>query len=367
MKFSKFFPESLLLAAFFLVACGSNAPQEQTQKPTTSETATQTAQTTAEFPTLKELYVTESKPEDNVDSIAVYHGSDDTHLTIITAKAGDKLVVFNAATGELVREVGSEGKEAGQMDRPNGVAVVDDLCLVVERDNRRVQLFSLPSFEHVGFIGEADLQKPYGLTVFKGESGAYELYVTDDFEIAADATDAEQRYTERIKHYRFTNENGIQAELVKTFGDPSGEGRLFVVESIMADPASNRLFIADEEGETKGVKVYNLDGEYTGVKLENKHFKGQPEGLAIYGKYLVTTDQQPDVSVFRLFDLQTLQPVHAFVGEVTANTDGIAVSATPMPNLSKGALWAIHDDQALVAFDWSLIEPAKSEDPHGDH
>jgi 3-phytase len=167
-------------------------------------------------------------------------------------------------------------------------------------------------------------------------------------------------YTERIKHFSFKVEGGslVEAKLERSFGEPDGEGRLWVVESIIADPAKGRLYIADEEGPSVGIKVYNMDGKYTGQMLDTKGFAGQPEGIAIYEKgessYLVTTDQQTSVSVFHIFDRETLKPIIAFKGKTTANTDGIAVSSTK--GFASGGLWAIHDDQALVAFDWEHIQ-----------
>ena len=69
---------------------------------------------------------------------------------IASAKSTHRLVVFDADSGERLREVGSEGAALGQFDRPNGVAVFGDMLFVVERDTHRVQVLSLPSFKPVG-------------------------------------------------------------------------------------------------------------------------------------------------------------------------------------------------------------------------
>ena len=68
---------------------------------------------------------------------------------------------------------GSSIKEAiFPLERPNGIAVVDDLAFVVERDNHRIQAFTLPDFTSVGTFGASVLRLPYGLVVERaGASG----------------------------------------------------------------------------------------------------------------------------------------------------------------------------------------------------
>ncbi|MNW12060.1 hypothetical protein D3C71_2096540 [compost metagenome] len=38
-----------------------------------------------------------------------------------------------------------------------------------------------------------------------------------------------------------------------------------------------------------------------------------------------------------------------------ANTDGIWMMQQPTPRFPHGALYAVHDDQGVVAFDWESI------------
>lgn len=306
-----------------------------------------------------ERFISRPKRRENVDSIAFYGAK---QWAVVTAKSTDTLVVFDANNGERLRVVGGTGSAPGRLKRPNGIAIIDDLLLVVERDNARVQLMRLPDFNHLGFIGGNHLIKPYGLTVF-AKDGAYELYVTDDYDRPEDsaATLPEDFYTRRVKHFRFRlTGDTLTADKVRHFGDASGRGRLFKVESILADPQLNRLYIADEQGEHKGVKIYDLAGTFTGKSLPTVNFAGEPEGLALYlgekQQYLVTTDQRPRVTVFHLFERESLKHVAAFRGERTNNTDGICVTAQGLPQMPQGALWAIDDDRALSGFDWQHIQ-----------
>lgn len=350
-----------LLASCNQASKEAAAPAADSKQTTEAQAPEATSATDSAYTELDEVFITPSREADNVDSIGIWQSSEGQVWSIITAKATDKLLVYNGVDGAAVREVGQTGTGAGDLDRPNGIQVIDDLCVVVERDNKRVQIFSLPEFKHLGFIGGDVLRKPYGLSVYKDEADTYQLYVTDDY--PATPEDAEMPgafYTERIKHFSFkvTDEQLTEVQFVRQFGEAEGQGRLWVVESIIADPEKGRIYIADEEGPSVGIKVYDLDGKYTGQMLDTATFKGQPEGIAIYQNgarsYLITTDQQPSVSVFHIFDRETLKPIAAFKGKTTANTDGISVHGSV--GFTNGGLWAIHDDQALVAFDWDQIQ-----------
>ena len=90
---------------------------------------------------------------------------------IATAKATDKLAVYDGDTGLTRMATGGSGAKPGEFRRPNGIFVADDLVFVVERDNRRVQVLALPSLQPLGHFGEAQLQAPYGLWVEKTADG----------------------------------------------------------------------------------------------------------------------------------------------------------------------------------------------------
>jgi len=47
--------------------------------------------------------------------------------------------------------------------------------------------------------------------------------------------------------------------------------------------------------------------------------------------------------------------VGAFQGNTGANTDGIWMMQQGTPRFPHGALYAVHDDQGVVAFDWESI------------
>jgi 3-phytase len=320
---------------------------------------------------IDERYITTLEPEANIDSVAVSSGQ--PALLFATAKATDVVKVFDASSGIELEELGGSGKSPDQYLRPNGVAVADDLLVIVERDNRRVNVRSIPDYRVLGTFGEEELRSPYGLWVQSLGEGEYRVYVTDAYETPDESIPPNEELDERVKTYRFSVERNAAGEpaalnsrFVKSFGETSSAGALRVVESIFGDPAHDRLLIAEEDEDPVtglAIKVYNLDGTFTGEQIGKGVFKAQAEGIALYAcedgsGYWLSADQADDRTVYHVFDRQSLQHAGAFMGRTTANTDGVWLAAEGVPGFDDGAFFAVHDDQAVSAFDWQDIAAA---------
>lgn len=316
------------------------------------------------LPVVRTVYQTPRDTLDNIDSPTVWHGPDGQNWLIVTAKEGNVLVVSDAATGGLVRRVGAGGSGPGEFQRPNGVAVADDLLWVVERDNARVQLFRLPAFEPLATYGEGELRMPYGIAVVRDGDGVYTTYITDNYEEAEDVIPADSLLGERVRAYRVSvNEVSVSSALTNTFGETSGEGVLRVVESLAADPTTGLLLIAEELEGASLIKAYDLDGRFTGRTIDSVHFPHQAEGVVLYGcadgdGYWIATDQGTEVNTFHVFGRASLAHLGSFRGEGVLNTDGIALSQAGFGTFSAGAFFAVHDDGNVAALRWSDIAAA---------
>ncbi|MBD8694982.1 phytase [Stenotrophomonas sp. CFBP 13718] len=368
-------PRIALVGALALALASGCTPSAPTAEGAAAATkgapvATDATTTPRQVHTLAEAFLTPMTPDDNIDSPAAWKAPDGKTWLIATAKATDKLVVYDGSTGTPLRDVGSAGSALGQFDRPNGISIIDDLMWIVERDNHRVQVFSLPDFTPLAVFGADDLRKPYGLWVDKGRDG-YTVYVTDSWDNGEDAqgNDILPPLTEldkRVRQYHVTRDGAkVQATLTASIGDTSEAGALRVVESIWGDPANDRLLIAEEdESYASEFKVYTMAGRFTGTTFGRDVFKAQAEGVMLRtcGKdgWWITTEQAKDRSVFHLFDRHSLKPVGAFQGNTVANTDGIWMMQQGTPRFPHGALYAVHDDQGVVAFDWEQIAKALS-------
>ena len=329
-------------------------------RPEAADDATRTAGTAAHS-LVSEAFITPFDSADNVDGPAVWHGPAGQHWLLSTAKRTDVVLVHDAATGAAIRRVGGTGRGPGQLDRPNGITVLGDLLLVVERDNHRVQGFRLPSFEPAGTFGDSLLRLPYGIGWYEERPGRYVVYVTDNYEGPDETVPPDRELGERVKQFRVSIDGErLRAEHLRSFGDTAGAGVLRVVESITPDAPLGRLLIAEETETDSYIKVYDLDGRFTGTVFGRGHFPQQAEGIALYAcggdaGYWITTDQGDATNTFHLFDRATLEHVAAFSARTIRRTDGVALTQTAFGAFPAGAFYASHLDGAIGALSWAAI------------
>lgn len=315
--------------------------------------------------TLTERYTTIPAPLDNIDSVVVWRGNQGQNWLIASAKETHNLVVFDADSGANLQRVGIPGAGLGEYGRPNGLAVIDDLLFVVERNNHRVQVLTLPLFHPLSHFGTDELKAPYGLWIERVGAAQYDVYITDSYQQDDGLPPPLEQLSERVKRYRV----GLDAGVVSTrfqgsFGDTSERGALRWVESIYGDRAHGRMLIAEEfEGVGSTLRVYDMNGQYLGIDLDHSRFGGQAEGIALWAcadgsGYWLATDQRHEGNRFQVFDRVTLEALGGFAGMHTSNTDGIFLESAATPAFPHGVFYAVHDDRAVSAFDWGDIAQA---------
>ena len=349
---------TLALATLLIAACAGTPGRVQ---PPHAPVQPASVRPAPEARVIAERYVTAETPAEELDSLATWTSPDGRTWLIATGKSSHRLTVYDADSGERLREVGGEGGGPGQFDRPNGVAVFGDHLFVAERDNGRVQVFALPGFEVVGSFGMEQLRSPYGLWLHETEPGELAIYVTDSFMYGErfDQVPPWDELDERVRRYRvqFDQDGRLIAHYGGAFGDTREDSALRMVESIAGDPANDRLLIADEDRRHEStLREYTFSGKYTGRSLPQDSFGAEAEGVALWscpdgGGYWIAVDQLSPLTLFHLFDRTTLEPRGSFQGQVTAHTDGVALHAAATPSFPGGALFAVHDDKAVSAFD----------------
>lgn len=318
---------------------------------------------------LKENFFSAYDRRDNTDSVAVWpaDGSGETPVLLATTKETHSLLVLDAVNGALLQRVGGLGELPGQFDRPNGIFVIDDLCLVVERDNRRVQVLHLPELQPLTTFGEDVLQNPYGLWVHKLGDGLYHVYVSDNYETPEGEVPALAELGARVKVFELEVEGTswatAEGEFAFQFGDTTEAGAIRVIESLWGDAANNILVIAEEDMGEGGqrLKVYDLEGRFTGKVFGEGHFDGQAEGLALFddgkgGGFWIATDQGKVANSFHLFERTSFAPLGTFSGEYTLNTDGIWLHPHALgKRYPQGLFFAVHNDAAVAAMDFAEV------------
>jgi 3-phytase len=360
-----------LLPLLIATACTPPAPEREREPDENVEVDPLLAEAGIEHVVVPEAFLSAMDPADNIDSPAAWTAPDGSTWLFATAKEGDKgLVLYDGDTGATLRDIGSVGPALGQFDRPNGVAVAGNLLFVVERDNARVQVLSLPDLETRLSFGEGALRKPYGLWIREHGEGDFEVMVSDAYMAGKDALDEDilppmAELDRRIHRYRVRADGeALRAEATSPFGDTGVLGAIRIPESLWGDVANDRLLVAEEDVATgTGYREYSLDGQFKGRSIGVGRFKAQAEGVTLWAcedgtGYWIATDQFKDRSLFHVFDRVTLEPLGAFAGEAIANTDGVWLHQAGTKQFPAGVFYAVHDDMGVGAFDWRAIAAA---------
>ncbi|TDK26156.1 phytase [Luteimonas aestuarii] len=358
-----------LLAMSWLAACAT-APSIADREPDeAADYEPMLSQANAPHVVVREAFVSASTPGHNIDSPASWRGEDGRLQVAATAKSTGLLLVYDGHDGTLLRTVGGRGAGLGQLDRPNGIATLDGYAWVVERDNRRVQMFRLPAFTPLLAFGEADLRQPYGLWVRRQGAG-FEVIVSDNYmsEHDEDVPPPLAELDQRFRRYVLDGAGEAwQARTAGTIGDVTPAGAIRIAESLWADEDNDRLLLAEEDVDTgTRLREYGLaDGRYRGRDVGADVYQAQAEGIALMrctdgSGVWIGSDQYKDRTLFHVFDRRDLRHLGSFAGETTANTDGIWLDEAGDARFPQGVLYAIHDDQALAAFDWRDIAAALS-------
>lgn len=347
MRMSHFRPLAALALLSMISACTAQATRNGAARPTTKIVA--------------ETYVSPETPGDELDSLATWRHPDGTTWLIATAKSSHHLVVFDADTGARLREIGSKGAETGQFKRPNGIAVLGNRVFVAERDNHRVQGFLLPDFRPLGSFGQAELRSPYGLWLNAIDKDTIDVYVTDNFMEGPryEVVPPLEQLDQRVRRYRlrFDPAGTLAAETLGSFGDTGEATALRIVESLAGDARRRTLLIADEDTRREStLREYDQSGRSTGRSVPHASFEAEAEGVALWAcgrtrGYWVAVDQLQTLTVFRLFDRTSLAARGSFTGATVAATDGISLRTTTSKRFPNGALFAVHRDKSVAAFD----------------
>lgn len=355
-----------LSALLSLIAgCAGNATRTPTAEP--DETVDTPSAAQVDYALVRETFIAPGIPEDTLDSPAAWLTEDGRLWLLVTAKSTHRLRIYDGERGESLRTFGEHGPNPGQFNRPNGIAVFADLLFVVERDNRRVQVLRLPELRPLATFGESELRSPYGLWLRELAPGELEVVVTDSYMDGADYSLVPplDRLDGRLRRYRLMHEDdAVSARFLGSFGDVTEAGAIRMAESVWGDEHHDRLLVAEEHVPTgTALRVYDLAGDYTGMTIGLGQFRAQAEGIALWAcpdgsGYWIATDQFTDRSVFHVFDRESLVHLGAFAGETVANTDGIWLHAAGVPRFPDGVFYAVHNDEAVAAFDWRDIAAA---------
>lgn len=239
------------------------------------------------------------------------------------------------------------------VDRPNNIDVaygvrigkrIVDIAVATERNKNRLRVF-----EVIPGVGLKDLaaipafDQPMGIALYTRQKDKAL------FAIVSRRTGPSGSYL--FQYHLSANAAGeFQGRMVRAFGKYSGTKE---IEAVAIDHERGHVYYSDEGA---GIRKYHADPAHPDAAKELAHFattdwKGDREGIAIHGDYIVATDQQHPNSEFHVFHRDTLQELGIFrVGADT--TDGIDISAN-------GLFVAMNNSRRnFILADWKSITAA---------
>jgi len=276
-------------------------------------------------------------------------------------------------------------KTVAPLDRPNNVDVEYgfatggrrlDIAVVTERLKHRLRVFGIspdgndvtdlvPNGLPVLAGQPADAGEPMGIALYKRpRDGAI-------FAIVSPKTGGQADY---LWQYRLDEVKGaITASLVRRFGAFSRmgavAGEIGEIEAVVVDDALGYVYYSDERF---GIRKYHADPDHPEAAKElavlgRDGYQGDREGLAIYsqpdgGGYLVSSDQMPGATRVMIYARSGSpkgphdQPLLATIPTDADSTDGLDVTATPLPGFPNGLLAMMNSaPRNFLLYQWSAV------------
>lgn len=243
------------------------------------------------------LWKTVCNKKQNLDSIT--HWNNDI---LITSKDTHSILCYDKDTGKFKYNIGEKGFNYDKFNRPNGITILGDYLFVIERYNKRCQVFDMKQKKSIAFFGFKKLENPYGITGLIYEN-QYIIFITDN------ELDVILKFNLKI------NNNEIQKIKSSVFIELPGAS----LESILVDDKNQRLLVANEN--KKKIKIFDYDGilinEITNI------FEGDPGGIAMTNDNYIFTDQTDNKTYLHIYDKQNIKYQYSYNNSLLSNTDSI--------------------------------------------
>lgn len=239
----------------------------------------------------------------------------------------------SAAEGGALYVFGLDGKIrqiVSGLDRPNNVAVSGSLAVVTERLKSRLCFFhitdSVKPLSTLGtlpvFAGQrGDSAAPMGVATYQRPRDKA-LFV-----IVGRKSGPVSGYLEQ---WRLTvSETRVTGKLVRRFGSYSGKKE---IEAIAVDNAAGLVYYADEGF---GIRCWPADPDAPDANRERRIFaktgwKGDHEGIALWGRFVVCTDQIAGGSLHYGFEKTNPDAPRFVIRGGADETDGIEICDKPL-------------------------------------
>ncbi len=323
--------------------------------------ATGSAERIVDSDTLEPVVITDTVPGDS-DDPAIWIAPGGTDARIFGTDKGD--VTGGLYQFDLAGHIEPQ-RSVRPMQRANNVDLRQrvplgrdsmDVAVVTERRRMVLRVFRVPDMRPLDqgglplFDGDT-AREPMGVALYRRpRDGAL-------FAIVGGKSGPTEGY---LWQYRLEGDavRGVRATRVRAFGRYSGRKE---IEAITVDDALGYVYYSDEG---VGVRKYHADPDSGNAELALFATTGvadDHEGLAIYPTgpatgYILLSDQGANrLQLFTREGSPGAPHVHARVASIPVRaqeTDGLDVTATPLPGFPEGLLVMMSNRGAFHYYDW---------------
>ena len=301
------------------------------------------------------LFYTTNIPPDgtgSLRSVAVWIAPNPNESILFSSdKSRDTIEMHDPVNNVFLGRFGSTGTDDGELNHPLGLAVayevtttggIRDVLFVVEKNNGRVSMFSLPDTSFLGHFGTNEIDEPRGIAL-RWNGSQLQAWITEISGV-----------TDKVFIYNISaGGSGLQGTFNFVFDTPA------LLEYLVIDSTNQRAYICDED--SSEVMVYSLTG--TPIQTFGKgFFTDDPKGIVLFDNgngngFIIVTDEDASPVEFEIFDRKTYTHLGSFSG-TTLFSQGSFLLQAPLPNLPNGAFFAPHDNERVHAYDWTDITNA---------
>ena len=348
-------PSLPVLVAVLAAACQPAATADRAAAPAA------VADRIVEGDTLEPVVITDTVPGDS-DDPAIWIAPGGTDARILGTDKGD--VTGGVYQFDLAGHIDSR-RSVRPMQRSNNVDIRQrvplgrdsmDVAVVTERRRMMLRVFRLPDMRPLDqgglpvFDGDTT-REPMGVALYRRpRDGAL-------FAIVGGKSGPTEGY---LWQYRLEGDavRGLRATRVRAFGRYSGRKE---IEAIAVDDALGYVYYSDEG---VGVRKYHADPDSGSTELALFATTGvadDHEGLAIYPTgpatgYILLSDQGANrLQLFTREGAPGAPHVHGRVASIPVRaqeTDGLEVTAMPLPGFPEGLLVMMSNRGAFHYYDW---------------
>jgi hypothetical protein len=267
-----------------------------------------------------------------------YNKSSKEYWLLVLSEDCNKIFLINALSGKYIKSLGSPGDKVYEFDKPVDMYIYDNYLLVLEEGNHRVQIFSLPNMEYIGFLGEIELTNPRGISCIKLKKGDREyccVYVGDNLDNKPSRNKCYLRFIFEINKLGLYDIETLRVE-------SQDNGGIGSIESILYNIHNNELIIVDSM--KKNLKVYSFENKFKREILKN-NFKGELGDIHLLSDYIVVGDFSRLDNFFYIFNKE-LNNI------LTLSSDKILKNKcfTIIEHEQNRILYTVDDDDCILAY-----------------